>query len=158
MNLQSKARHHQFLSSIEEVVEDARNGRMFILVDAEERENEGDLVIPAQMATPDSINFMAKHGLGRRATRARRDAYVVEAGEHGVAAVVRIAGLAEGAESLRAAAATAFDRDGGQQGEGKTGEEEIPAAHGREGITPVGPRRLPTLSEIRMGRPRAPPG
>ena len=56
--------HHQFLSPIEEVVEDARNGRMFILVDAEERENEGDLVIPAQMATPDAINFMAKHGRG----------------------------------------------------------------------------------------------
>ena len=64
MNLVSKARQHQFLSSIEEVVEDARNGRMFILVDAEERENEGDLVIPAQMATPDAINFMAKHGRG----------------------------------------------------------------------------------------------
>ena len=64
MTALSKARHHQFLSSIEEVVEDARNGRMFILVDAEERENEGDLVIPAQMATPDSINFMAKHGRG----------------------------------------------------------------------------------------------
>ena len=46
------------------MVEDARNGRMFILVDAEERENEGDLVIPAQMATPDAINFMAKHGRG----------------------------------------------------------------------------------------------
>ena len=55
---------HHFLSPIEEVVEDARNGRMFILVDAEERENEGDLVIPAQMATPDAINFMAKHGRG----------------------------------------------------------------------------------------------
>ncbi|GAB4238843.1 MAG: 3,4-dihydroxy-2-butanone-4-phosphate synthase [Methyloligellaceae bacterium] len=53
-----------FLSSIEEVIEDARNGRMFILVDAEDRENEGDLVIPAQMATPDAINFMAKHGRG----------------------------------------------------------------------------------------------
>ncbi|MEM9591385.1 MAG: 3,4-dihydroxy-2-butanone-4-phosphate synthase, partial [Pseudomonadota bacterium] len=37
---------------------------MFILVDAEDRENEGDLVIPAQMATPDAINFMAKHGRG----------------------------------------------------------------------------------------------
>ena len=59
-----KARQHQFLSPIEEVIEDARNGRMFILVDAEERENEGDLVIPAQMATPDAINFMAKHGRG----------------------------------------------------------------------------------------------
>ena len=41
--------YHQYLSPIEEVVEDARNGRMFILVDAEERENEGDLVIPAQL-------------------------------------------------------------------------------------------------------------
>jgi 3,4-dihydroxy 2-butanone 4-phosphate synthase/GTP cyclohydrolase II len=56
--------HRDFLSPIEEVIEDARNGRMFILVDAEERENEGDLVIPAQMATPDAINFMAKHGRG----------------------------------------------------------------------------------------------
>jgi 3,4-dihydroxy 2-butanone 4-phosphate synthase/GTP cyclohydrolase II len=60
----SEAPHAEFLSPIEEVVEDARNGRMFILVDAEERENEGDLVIPAQMATPDIINFMAKHGRG----------------------------------------------------------------------------------------------
>jgi 3,4-dihydroxy 2-butanone 4-phosphate synthase/GTP cyclohydrolase II len=59
-----RAPHRQYLSPIEEVVEDARNGRMFILVDAEERENEGDLVIPAQMATPDAINFMAKHGRG----------------------------------------------------------------------------------------------
>ncbi len=64
MTALSQARHHPALSSIEEVVEDARNGRMFILVDAEERENEGDLVIQAQMATPDAINFMAKHGRG----------------------------------------------------------------------------------------------
>ena len=40
-------------SPIEEIIEEARNGRMFILVDDEDRENEGDLVIPAQMATPD---------------------------------------------------------------------------------------------------------
>jgi 3,4-dihydroxy 2-butanone 4-phosphate synthase/GTP cyclohydrolase II len=60
----SNTSHHPALSSIEEVIEDARNGRMFILVDAEERENEGDLVIPAQMATPDAINFMTKHGRG----------------------------------------------------------------------------------------------
>ena len=53
-----------FLSPIEDVIEDARNGRMFILVDHEERENEGDLVIPAQMAGPDAINFMAKYGRG----------------------------------------------------------------------------------------------
>ncbi|MEO0999534.1 MAG: 3,4-dihydroxy-2-butanone-4-phosphate synthase [Pseudomonadota bacterium] len=52
------------VSSIEEIIEDARNGRMFILVDHEDRENEGDLVIPAQMATPDAINFMATHGRG----------------------------------------------------------------------------------------------
>ena len=50
--------------SVDEILEDARNGRMFILVDHEDRENEGDLVIPAQMATPDAINFMAKHGRG----------------------------------------------------------------------------------------------
>ena len=53
-----------FLSDIEDVIEDARNGRMFILIDEEDRENEGDLVIPAQMATPDAINFMAKYGRG----------------------------------------------------------------------------------------------
>ena len=52
------------LSSIEEIIDDARNGRMFILVDDEERENEGDLIIPAQMATPEAVNFMAKHGRG----------------------------------------------------------------------------------------------
>ena len=53
-----------FLSTIEDVVEDARNGRMFILIDEEDRENEGDLVIPAQMATPDAVNFMARYGRG----------------------------------------------------------------------------------------------
>jgi len=53
-----------YLSSMEELIEDARNGRMFILVDAEDRENEGDLVIPAQMCTPQAVNFMAKHGRG----------------------------------------------------------------------------------------------
>jgi 3,4-dihydroxy 2-butanone 4-phosphate synthase / GTP cyclohydrolase II len=52
------------LSSIDDIIEDARNGRMFILIDDEERENEGDLVVPAQMATPSAINFMAKYGRG----------------------------------------------------------------------------------------------
>ncbi|MBF0333656.1 MAG: 3,4-dihydroxy-2-butanone-4-phosphate synthase [Alphaproteobacteria bacterium] len=56
--------HREHLSSIEEIIEEARNGRMFILVDDEDRENEGDLVIPAQMATPDVINFMARFGRG----------------------------------------------------------------------------------------------
>ena len=53
-----------FVSPIEEILEDFRNGKMIILVDAEERENEGDLVIPAQMATPAAINFMARYGRG----------------------------------------------------------------------------------------------
>lgn len=53
-----------FLSSTDEIVEDLRNGKMVVLVDAEDRENEGDLVVAAQMATPDVINFMAKNGRG----------------------------------------------------------------------------------------------
>ncbi len=56
--------YSEYLSSIDEIIEDARNGKMFILVDDEGRENEGDLVIPAQMATPAAVNFMAKHGRG----------------------------------------------------------------------------------------------
>ena len=48
----------------EEIINEARNGRMFILVDDEDRENEGDLVVPAQMATPEAVNFMARHGRG----------------------------------------------------------------------------------------------
>ncbi|MFA6114702.1 MAG: 3,4-dihydroxy-2-butanone-4-phosphate synthase [Sphingomonas sp.] len=52
------------LSSIDEIIDEAKNGRMFILVDDEDRENEGDLVIPAQMATPEAINFMAREGRG----------------------------------------------------------------------------------------------
>ncbi|WP_372889064.1 3,4-dihydroxy-2-butanone-4-phosphate synthase [Sphingomonas sp.] len=55
---------HGFLSTPEELIDEAKNGRMFILVDDEDRENEGDLVIPAQMATPEKINFMAKYGRG----------------------------------------------------------------------------------------------
>lgn len=55
---------HSAISSIEEIIEDARNGRMFILVDAEDRENEGDLVIPATFATPEAVNFMARYGRG----------------------------------------------------------------------------------------------
>ena len=53
-----------YLCSAAELIEEARAGRMFILVDDEDRENEGDLVIPAQFATPDAINFMARHARG----------------------------------------------------------------------------------------------
>jgi len=54
----------QYLSSADELVEEARNGRMFILVDDEDRENEGDLIIPAQFATPEAVNFMVRHARG----------------------------------------------------------------------------------------------
>ncbi|MGK7869329.1 3,4-dihydroxy-2-butanone-4-phosphate synthase [Falsiroseomonas sp. E2-1-a20] len=65
MNVQPvRTSFHEFLSPTEELLEEARRGRMFILVDDEDRENEGDLVIPAQFATPDAVNFMAKHARG----------------------------------------------------------------------------------------------
>jgi len=62
--MNKKEKLNNFLSPIEEIVDEARNGRMFVLVDNEDRENEGDLIIPAQMATPDAINFMATYGRG----------------------------------------------------------------------------------------------
>ena len=52
------------ISSVEDIIQDAKNGKMFILTDDENRENEGDLVIPAQFATHDKINFMARYGRG----------------------------------------------------------------------------------------------
>ncbi|MBU1539010.1 MAG: 3,4-dihydroxy-2-butanone-4-phosphate synthase [Alphaproteobacteria bacterium] len=52
------------ISPIEDILEDARNGKPYILVDAEDRENEGDIIIPAQFATPDQINFMARYARG----------------------------------------------------------------------------------------------
>ena len=52
------------ISPIEQIIEDAKMGKMFILVDHEERENEGDLVIPGEMANPAAINFMATNGRG----------------------------------------------------------------------------------------------
>jgi 3,4-dihydroxy 2-butanone 4-phosphate synthase/GTP cyclohydrolase II len=55
---------HDYIAAPEEIIEEARNGRMFILVDDEDRENEGDLVIPAQFATPEAVNFMARYARG----------------------------------------------------------------------------------------------
>ncbi|MEG3151064.1 3,4-dihydroxy-2-butanone-4-phosphate synthase [Sphingomonas sp. ZT3P38] len=52
------------IASTEEIIDEARNGRMVILVDDEDRENEGDLIIPAQLCTPQTIAFMAVHGRG----------------------------------------------------------------------------------------------
>ena len=65
----------------EQIINEARNGRMFILVDDDDRENEGDLVIPAQMVTPDAVNFMARHGRGLiclALTKERADALGLE--------------------------------------------------------------------------------
>ncbi len=62
--LKSIPQQQKDLASAEEIIEEARNGRMFILVDDEDRENEGDLIIPAQMVTPESIAFMAREGRG----------------------------------------------------------------------------------------------
>ena len=60
----ARAELSKYLASAADIVEEARNGRMFILVDDEDRENEGDLIIPAQFATPDAINFMARFARG----------------------------------------------------------------------------------------------
>src|SRR6201987_1321572 len=51
-------------ATVEEAVEEIRNGRMIVLVDDEDRENEGDLAMAAEKITPEAINFMAKHGRG----------------------------------------------------------------------------------------------
>ena len=51
-------------STIEDALEDFRNGKMVVICDGEDRENEGDLVLAAQFATPEAINFMAKEGRG----------------------------------------------------------------------------------------------
>jgi 3,4-dihydroxy 2-butanone 4-phosphate synthase/GTP cyclohydrolase II len=55
---------HDYLSSIDEIIDDVQKGKMIILIDDEDRENEGDLIIPAEKATPEAVNFMAKHGRG----------------------------------------------------------------------------------------------
>lgn len=64
MSVRLATEDKKFLASAEEIIAEALQGRMFVLCDDEDRENEGDLVIPAQFATPDAINFMAKYGRG----------------------------------------------------------------------------------------------
>jgi len=51
-------------NNVEEAVNDIRNGKMVIVIDDEDRENEGDLVMAAEKATSETINFMAKYGRG----------------------------------------------------------------------------------------------
>jgi 3,4-dihydroxy 2-butanone 4-phosphate synthase/GTP cyclohydrolase II len=57
-------RTHAHFATIEEAIEDIRQGKMVVVVDDEDRENEGDLTMAAQFVTPDAINFMATHGRG----------------------------------------------------------------------------------------------
>ena len=66
MSVETLSRHslHDAISSTEELLEEARAGRMFILVDDEDRENEGDLIIPAQFATPQALAFMMRNARG----------------------------------------------------------------------------------------------
>ena len=52
------------ISKIEDAIKDIKKGKMVILVDDQDRENEGDLIISAEFATPEAINFMATHGRG----------------------------------------------------------------------------------------------
>ena len=61
-------------ASIEEAIARFRHGEIVIIVDDEDRENEGDLAIAAEKVTPAAINFMAKHGRGPRLPRADRGA------------------------------------------------------------------------------------
>ena len=56
--------NYSHFATVEEAVEEIRQGRMVVLVDDEDRENEGDLTMAAEKITPDAINFMAKHGRG----------------------------------------------------------------------------------------------
>jgi 3,4-dihydroxy 2-butanone 4-phosphate synthase/GTP cyclohydrolase II len=58
------AAHETAISSVTEIIEELKRGRMVVLVDEEDRENEGDLVMAAEFATPDAINFMARYGRG----------------------------------------------------------------------------------------------
>ena len=52
------------ISTIQEAIEDIQNGKMIILVDDEDRENEGDLCMAAEFISPETINFMARYGRG----------------------------------------------------------------------------------------------
>src|ERR1700736_4107706 len=60
----SMAENRSHCASVEEAVEEIRQGRMIVLVDDEDRENEGDLTMAAEKISPEAINFMAKYGRG----------------------------------------------------------------------------------------------
>ena len=62
MNIINK--YTKYISPIDEIIDNAKNGKMFILIDEDDRENEGDLIIPAERISAEAINFMAKYGRG----------------------------------------------------------------------------------------------
>src|SRR5882724_8182127 len=64
MDVTTAAPLHDSLSPIEDIIDDARGGKFTVLVDDEDRENEGDLIIPAECVTAEAINFMARFGRG----------------------------------------------------------------------------------------------
>ena len=118
------------LVGIEEIIDEARNGRMYVLVDDEDRENEGDLIVPAQMATPEAINFMATHGRGLiclSLDRRRVDALGLEVDVEEVADAVDVVVvlLVRVAEAVRGASLDGVLRDAGVH------DEEVGALHAR---------------------------
>lgn len=123
------------ISPINEIVTEAKNGRMFILVDDEDRENEGDLIVPAQMATPDIINFMAKFGRGLiclAITRARAAELELE-----------MQGRSNGSHHETAFTVSIEAREGVTTGisasdRARTIAVAIDASHGKEGIVSPG--------------------
>jgi 3,4-dihydroxy 2-butanone 4-phosphate synthase/GTP cyclohydrolase II len=54
------------LNSTEELIQDIRDGKMIIIMDDEDRENEGDFIVAAEHCTAETVNFMSKHGRGQR--------------------------------------------------------------------------------------------
>ena len=64
LKIENNKKHMSDFTSIEKIIEDASQGKMYILVDSEDRENEGDLIIPGSYCNANHINFMATHGRG----------------------------------------------------------------------------------------------
>ena len=83
-------------STIEEAIEDIRDGKMVVVVDAEDRENEGDLTMAAQFATPEAVNFMATHGRGLICLTLRGAGAGPDGGQERIAVRDRVHGVDRG--------------------------------------------------------------
>ena len=131
----------EVLVGTEAIINEARNGRMFILVDDDDRENEGDLVIPAQMATPEAINFMARHGRGLICLALTKD----RADTLGLAA--------DGQQQPQPQRDGLHRLDRGQGGHLHRDQRRRPRANGRRRD-----RRDPRTGRARLARPCLPAG